>query len=45
MNEIIKLPNIKAVQEFVKNAEETGESVLVSKEGFKYQIVKNYTIK
>ena len=45
MNEIIKLPNIKAEQEFVKNAEETGESVLVSKEGFKYQIVKNYTIK
>ena len=38
MNEIIKLPNIEAVQDFVKNAEETGESVLVSKEGFKYQI-------
>ena len=38
MNEIIKLPNLEAVQEFVKNAEATGESVLVSKEGFKYQI-------
>ena len=38
MNETIKLPNLEAVQEFVKNAEATGESVLVSKEGFKYQI-------
>lgn len=38
MNEIIKLPNLEAVQEFVKNAEATGESVLVSKEGFKYRI-------
>ena len=38
MNEIIELPNIVALQDFVKNAEETGESVLVSKEGFKYQI-------
>ena len=33
MNETIKLPNLEAVQEFVKNAEATGESVLVSKEG------------
>lgn len=38
MNEIIKLPNVEAVQDFVKNAEETGESVIVSKIGFKYQI-------
>ena len=38
MSEIIKLPNLEAVQEFVKNAEATGESVLVSKEGFKFQI-------
>lgn len=38
MSEIIKLPNLEAVQEFVKSAETTGESVLVSKEGFKYQI-------
>lgn len=38
MNEIIKLPNLEAVQEFVQNAEETGQSVLVSKEGFKNQI-------
>ena len=38
MDETIKLPNLEAVQEFVKNAEATGESVLVSKEGFKYQI-------
>ena len=38
MNETIKLPNLEAVQEFVENAEATGESVLVSKEGFKYQI-------
>lgn len=38
MNEIIKLPNLEAVQDFVKNAEATGESVLVSKVGFKYQI-------
>ena len=34
MNETIKLPNLEAVQEFVKNAEATGESVLVSKEVF-----------
>lgn len=38
MNKIIRLPNLAAVQEFVKNAEATGEGVLVSKEGFKYQI-------
>ena len=38
MNKTIKLPNLEAVQEFVKNTEVTGESVLVSKEGFKYQI-------
>lgn len=38
MNEIIELPNLEAVQDFVKNAEATGESVLVSKVGFKYQI-------
>lgn len=38
MSKIIKLPNLEAVKEFVKNAEELGESVLVSKVGFKYQI-------
>ena len=38
MDETIKLPNLEAVQEFVKNAEATGESVLVSKEGFGYQV-------
>ena len=38
MNETIKLPNLEAVQEFVKNAEATGDSILVSKDGFKYQI-------
>ena len=38
MNETIKLPNLEAVQEFVENAEATGDSILVSKEGFKYQI-------
>lgn len=38
MSEIIKLPNLEAVQEFVKNAEATGENVLVSKVGFKYQV-------
>lgn len=38
MSKTIKLPNLEAVQEFVKNAEATGESVIVSKEGFKYQI-------
>ena len=27
MNEIIKLPNIEAVQDFVKNAEETAEKI------------------
>lgn len=32
------MPNLEAVQEFVQNAEETGQSVLVSKEGFKNQI-------
>lgn len=38
MSEIIKLPNLEAVQEFVKNAEATGENVIVSKVGFKYQV-------
>ena len=38
MNEIIMLPNLEAGQDFVKNAEEIGESVIVSKVGFKYQI-------
>ena len=38
MSKTIKLPNHEAVQEFVKNAEATGDSVIVSKEGFKYQI-------
>ena len=38
MSKIIKLPNLEAIKEFVKNAEELGESVLVSKVGFKYQI-------
>lgn len=37
MNEIIKLPDLEAVQEFVRSAEGIGESVLVSKEGFKNQ--------
>lgn len=31
MNEIIKLPNIEAVQDFVKNAEETAEKIYSSK--------------
>jgi hypothetical protein len=38
MNKIIKLPDIEAVQEFVNVAEATGESILVSKDGFKYQV-------
>ena len=38
MSKIIKLPNLEAIKEFVKNADELGESVLVSKVGFKYQI-------
>jgi hypothetical protein len=38
MNRTIKLPNVEAVQEFVNVAEATGESILVSKEGFKYQV-------
>lgn len=38
MNIIIKLPDLEAVQEFVKNAEATGDSILVSKEGFGYQV-------
>lgn len=31
MNEIIKLPNIEAVQDFVKNAEETAKKIYSSK--------------
>jgi hypothetical protein len=38
MNKIIKLPDVESVQEFVNVAEATGESILVSKEGFKYQV-------
>lgn len=38
MEKIINLPTVEAVMEFVKKTEETGETVLVSKEGFNYQI-------
>jgi hypothetical protein len=38
MHKIIKLPDVEAVQEFVNVAEATGESILVSKDGFKYQV-------
>jgi hypothetical protein len=38
MNKTIQLPNVEAVQEFVNVAEATGESILVSKEGFRYQV-------
>lgn len=38
METTIKLPDIEAVQNFVKAASETNCDVLVSKEGYKYMI-------
>lgn len=38
MEKTINLPNIEAISEFVKGARESGDLVLVSKEGFKFQI-------
>ena len=38
METVIKLPDVEAVQNFVKVATETDCDVLVSKEGYKYII-------
>lgn len=38
MERIINLPSVDAINEFVKSAGESSEMVLVSKEGYKFQI-------
>lgn len=38
MEKVINLPNVDAITEFVNKARETGDTVLVSKEGYNYQI-------
>lgn len=38
MEKMINLPNMDAIHEFVQHARETGDMVLVTKDGFKVQL-------